>query len=109
MLLNVPIMLHIIMTNYSHIKIVNFIRFSLIMQCKAKRKILQVISSSWEFFISLNELVSKEKTVSAAAECIKTTGLPLDYHGSSSSCDCHHCNLIILVDTPSAFNKYSGS
>ena len=60
--------------------------------------------------IKIDELVSKEKILSAAAEdgYIKTTCLQaLDHHiGSSSSCDCHHCNLIISVDTPSAFNKY---
>ena len=34
------------MTNYSHIKIVNFIRFSLKCNVKQRRKILQLISSS---------------------------------------------------------------
>ena len=38
------------MTNYSHIKIVNFIRFSLKCSVKQRREISQVITSSLELY-----------------------------------------------------------
>ena len=64
-------------------------------------------------FLSLNELVSKERFFQLQLKTV-VSKQPACKHWTISgvlppSCDCHHCNLIISVDTPSAFDKYSGS